>query len=66
MLVTGIVYHAIFMIGLRAERGAMKAAGLIHGESRFPPSFTLITAILLLLVGVVVGISMVFRIGPFK
>ena len=48
MLVIGIVYHVQFMIGLRSEREAMKAAGLIHGESHFPPSLTLITAVVLL------------------
>ena len=43
----------------------MTAAGLIHGESRFPPSLTLITAVLLLVIGVVAIVSMVFQIGPF-
>ncbi len=65
MLVIGIVYHIQFMLGLRNEREAMKAAGLIHGESRFPPSLTLITAILLLLIGIAAIGSMVFGIGPF-
>jgi putative membrane protein len=37
MLVIGIIYHVHFMLGLRRERQAMKAAGLIRGESRFPP-----------------------------
>jgi putative membrane protein len=53
------------MFGLREERKAMTAAGLIHGESRFPPSFTLMTALLLLLIGVGAIISMVFQVGPF-
>jgi len=66
MLVIGIVYHIQFMIGLRDERNAMHEAGLIHGESRFPPSFTLVTALVLLLIGLVAIVSMVFQVGPFE
>ncbi|SFU22431.1 Uncharacterized membrane protein YidH, DUF202 family [Mesorhizobium sp. YR577] len=65
MLVLGIIYHSQFMIGLRRERHAMAAAGLIHAESGFPPSMTLITAFILLLVGIAAILSMVFQIGPF-
>ena len=46
-------------------REAMKAEGLIHGESLFPTSMTLITALLLLLIGVAAVLSMVFHVGPF-
>ena len=53
MLIGGIVYHVQFMIHLREEREAMTADGLIHGESKFPVSLTLITALILLLIGVV-------------
>src|SRR5262245_19913869 len=42
MLVVGIVYHLQFMRALRHERQSMKTAGLIHAESPFPPSMTLI------------------------
>lgn len=65
MLIGGIVYHIQFMLGLRQERDEMKEAGLIHGESRFPPSLTLFTAVVLLLIGVFAILSMVFQIGPF-
>ncbi len=65
MLVLGIIYHAQFMVGLRRERHVMAAAGLIHAESGFPPSMTLITAFILLLVGIAAILSMVFQIGPF-
>jgi len=65
MLVIGIVYHIQFMVGLRNEREAMKTEGLVHGESQFPPSFTLITAFLLLAIGIVASISMIFNVGPF-
>jgi len=37
----------------------------VHGESKFPPSLTLITAIILLLIGIFAIVSMVFRVGPF-
>jgi putative membrane protein len=66
MLVIGIVYHLQFMLGLRRERNAMRAEGLIHGESRFPPSFTLVTAVILLLIGIAAIVSMVFQVGPFE
>ena len=65
MLAIGIIYHLQFMIGLREERHAMAAEGLIHAESRFPPSFTLVTAFVLLFIGVTAIVSMVFDMGPF-
>ena len=65
MLTIGIVYHVQFMVGLRKTRAEMKSEGLIHGESVFPPSLTLITAILLLLVGLFAILSMRWGIGPF-
>lgn len=65
MLVLGIIYHGQFMLGLRAERLKLKADGLIHAESIFPPSLTLLIALALLLIGVGAIVSMVFRVGPF-
>jgi len=65
MLVIGIVYHLRFMLGMRAERHDMTEAGLIHGESRFPVSFTLIVAVLLLCIGIMAIVSMAFDVGPF-
>jgi putative membrane protein len=65
MLALGIGYHLQFMYGLREERKAMTAAGLVHGESKFPPSLTLITALILLIIGVAAIVSMIFRVGPF-
>ena len=59
MLVLGIVYHLMFMRSLRSVREEMRAAGLIHGESPFPPSFTLIVAIVLLAIGVMTILIMV-------
>ena len=65
MLVLGIVYHVQFMLGLRVEREQMREDGLIHGESRFPVSLTLIVAIALLMIGIAAVVSMLFRVGPF-
>jgi putative membrane protein len=65
MLIVGIIYHVQFMIGLRNERAAMKADGLIHAESRYPVSFTLVTALILLVIGLAAIFSMVFDVGPF-
>jgi putative membrane protein len=65
MLIGGIIYHLQFMVGLREERKSMTAAGLIHGESQFPVSLTLLTAVILLLIGVTAITSMLFNIGPF-
>jgi uncharacterized membrane protein YidH (DUF202 family) len=58
MLLLGIAYHLQFMVGLRKTRATMVAEGLIHGQSHFPPSLTLITAILLLGIGVAALIQM--------
>jgi putative membrane protein len=66
MLVLGIVYHVQFMVGLRHLRESMRAEGLIHGESGFPLSLTLITALLLLIIGVAAIVSLAFRVGPFE
>jgi uncharacterized membrane protein YidH (DUF202 family) len=65
MLIVGIAYHIQFMWGLRLERDAMRAEGTIHAQSKFPPSMTLITALILLAIGVFAIMSMLFEIGPF-
>src|SRR6185503_9380938 len=66
MLAFGIVYHIQFMVGLREERKAMASTGIVHAESKFPVSLTLITANLLLIVGLLAVLSMVFHFGPFE
>ena len=66
MLLFGIVYHVQFMLGLRRLRQSMREEGLIHGETVFPVSLTLISAILLLIVGVAAIVSMEFHVGPFE
>jgi putative membrane protein len=64
MLIIGIVYHVQFMLGLRGERKRMKRDGAIFGESRFPASFTLVAAIVLLLIGLAAIASVSFHLGP--
>jgi putative membrane protein len=66
MLAIGIIYHGQFMLGLRTERKRSIKEGLIRDKSPFPPSFTLITALILLGLGIAVIISMIFHIGPFE
>lgn len=65
MLLLGIVYHVRFMLGLRQQRDEMIAEGLVHGQSSYPVSLTLLSALLLLLIGILAIASMVFGIGPF-
>jgi len=65
MLIVGIVYHIQFMLGLRKVRQSMHDETLIHAESGFPVSFTLVVAVLLLGIGVVALASLTFQVGPF-
>jgi putative membrane protein len=66
LLVVGIVYQIRFMAGLRRLRQEMKAQGLIHGESGFPVSYTMVVAVLLLLLGATALVSMALDRGPFN
>jgi putative membrane protein len=65
MLILGIIYHVMFMLGLRRERTTAKAQGLVHGESGFPTSLVLIVAAMLLLIGVAAALSMIGHTGPY-
>lgn len=65
MLTLGIIYHVQFMYGIRVVRAEMANDGYIHGQSVFPISLTLVTAILLLLIGIAAIVSITFRIAPF-
>ncbi len=51
------------MVGLRHMRQSMTEEELIHGESVFPVSLTLITATLPLVIGLAAIVSMVSRLG---
>jgi putative membrane protein len=65
MLTLGIIFHIQYMHALRNLRAKMKQAKLIYAESWFPPSLTLISAILLLIIGFSAILSMTYKIGPF-
>jgi putative membrane protein len=66
ILALGIVYHLQFMVELRRRRDQMTTDGLIHGQSEFPVSLTLIVAVALFAIGLFAIASMVFGIGPFN
>jgi putative membrane protein len=66
MLILGIIHHVQFMVGLRHTRHEMTESGLIHGQSRYPISYTLVTAVILLVIGLLAIASMVFDVGPFE
>lgn len=65
LLVGGIARQVQFALELRHTRKSMTEAGLIHGESRYPVSITLIVAVLLLLLGVAAVAGIAFNIGGF-
>ena len=53
------------MAGLRSQRQMLAAEELIHAESGFPRSYTLIVALLLLVIGILAVMSLAFHVGPF-
>lgn len=63
LLIVGIVYHVNLMRGLRAERNRMVHEGLVHGESAYPISYTLLTAVVLLMIGLFAIVSMAFDLA---
>lgn len=66
MVVAGIAFHVQFMLALRRQRDDMTESGLIHGQSRFPISFTLVVAVLLLCLGIAAIIGVTLGIGPLE
>jgi putative membrane protein len=66
MLVLGVFYHVRFMLQLRVQREEMRSAGLIHAQSGFPISLTLIVAVSLFLIGLLAVVGMVFDVGPLR
>jgi uncharacterized membrane protein YidH (DUF202 family) len=65
LLVGGIARHVQFALELRHTRKSMTEAGLVHGESRYPVSITLVVAVLLLLLGVAAVAGIAFNVGGF-
>jgi putative membrane protein len=66
MLIVGIGYHLRFMMGLRSERNELKRAGLVHADSQFPVSLTLLVALVLLGIGLTAILAMVGNTGPLS
>jgi len=66
MLGAGIGYHVVFMVGLRRTRAKLADNGLIHADSLFPVSLTLMVAIVLLGIGLLAIASMTLDIPPFR
>jgi len=65
MITVGILYHVQFMLELRRQRAEMARDQLIHAQSTFPVSYTLVVAVLLLLLGLAAIVSVAMRRGPF-
>ena len=65
ILTAGIAYHIAFMRELRHERVALAEEGLIRAKTNFPVSYTLLVAVLLLLIGLIAIADLVFEFGPF-
>lgn len=65
MLAVGIVYHLRFMAELRGRRRAMRHDHLIHGESGFPVSLTVLVAFALLALGITAVLGMALKLPPF-
>jgi putative membrane protein len=61
LLIAGIAYHLVFMHGLRDQRTRLISAGLVHGQSAFPISMTLLVAIVLLVLGLFAVANMLFH-----
>lgn len=66
LLAGGIVNHGRYMLELRHLRGGMKAGGLIFGETRFPVSIILLTAVALLLIGLTAIANVAWDVAPFR
>ena len=65
MIVAGIGYHLTFMHGLRRAREALRSDRLIHAQSVYPVSLTLLVALALLVIGALAMVSIIFNVGPF-
>ncbi|HSE67424.1 MAG TPA: DUF202 domain-containing protein [Gemmatimonadales bacterium] len=64
LLFLGIIQDIRFMRSLRQERLLLVQQGYLHGEEPFQVSVTFLSALLVLLLGLVAILSMVFRVGP--
>jgi putative membrane protein len=64
LLVGGIVYHVLYMTQLRQERTRLAQQQLIHAQSPYPFSLSLLTAVVLLALGVVALLGVSSGVGP--
>ena len=64
LLAGGIAYHVLYMVQLRRERRSLAQQQLIHAETSYPYSLSLMTAIVLLLLGLVAMVGVIFGAGP--
>lgn len=65
LLIGGIMRHLQFATELRHLRRAMVDDRLIHGETSYPVSLTLLTAIVLLAIGIASGLGIIFDLALF-
>ena len=65
LLIGGLVRHIQFAMELRGMRKALIEEGLLHGEMKYPISLTLVTAVLLFLIGVAAAVNIIWGIGVF-
>lgn len=65
LLVGGIWRHLQFATELRRNRGNLVEQHLVHGESKYPVSITLIAAIALLAIGILAVVSTISDIRAF-
>lgn len=63
LLIGGIVRHVQFATELRDRRNLMTQDGLLHGDSRFPISVTLVVALCLLALAVAAVLGIVFNLA---
>ena len=63
LLIGGIYRHVQFAIELRRRRAEMMGDHLVHGDSAYPVSMTLVTAVLLLALGLAAAASIVFDVS---
>jgi putative membrane protein len=64
LLVGGICYHVLYMLQLRNERTHLAEQQLIHAQSGYPYSLSPMTAVVLLILGIVAMVGVVFGAGP--
>ena len=65
LLALGIANHYQYMKELRYEREDFFARGLLIYRDNFPISLALVTAFLLLLIGLLAILSIIANVGPF-